>query len=94
MLGLLELMGSQGAGVDAMFIAAKQANAFWLPQKTLEQAIFFIATQLKDYANVDARTILSARYSSARGFHQLHQWLANNGMLLDESSKPIDCLVQ
>jgi hypothetical protein len=94
MLGLLELMGSQDASVDAMLLAAKQANAFWFSQQTLEQAIFMIATQLKDYATVDARSILSASYSSAKGFQQLHQWLANNGMLIDESNNPIDCLDQ
>jgi hypothetical protein len=94
LLGLLELMGSQDASEETMFIAAKHTNAFWFPQQTLEQAIFLIATQLKNYSNVDARTILSDSYSSARGFQRLHQWLAKNGMLIDERHWPLDCLVQ
>jgi hypothetical protein len=38
LLGLLELMASQGATVDQMFTAAKQVNAFWLPDQTRELA--------------------------------------------------------
>jgi hypothetical protein len=92
LLGLLELMGSQDASTDAMFSAAKQVSAFWFPQQTLEKAIFMIATQLKDYSSVDARTIVSSDYSSGKGFQHLHQWLSNNGMLKDESNDPIGCV--
>jgi hypothetical protein len=91
MLGLLELMGAQDASAETMFTTAKQVSAFWFPQQTLEQGLFFIATQLKDYADVDGRTILNATYSSAKGFQQLHQWLAENGMLNDDAIKPIAC---
>lgn len=91
MLGLLELMASQNAGSDAMFSAAKQVNAFWFPQQTLEQAIFFVATQLKDYVNVDARWLNSQQYFSATGFRQLHQWLKDNNMLGDESDSETSC---
>jgi hypothetical protein len=81
MLGLLELMASQDARVDEMFTTAKQVNAFWFPQQTLEQAIYFKYAQNQDYSTVDARSIVSARYSSSTGFRQTHQWLANNGLL-------------
>jgi len=81
MLGLLELMASQDASVDEMFTTAKQVNAFWFPQQTLEQAIYFKYTQNQDYPTIDARSIVSARYSSSSGFRQTHQWLANNGLL-------------
>ncbi len=91
MLGLLELMGSQGASTDAMFSAAKQVSAFWFPQQTQEKAIFMIATQLKDYSAVESRTLLSADYSSAKGFQQLHQWLATHGMLKDDSDNLVNC---
>jgi hypothetical protein len=36
MLGVLELMASQGATADEMFEAAKYINAYWFPQQTLE----------------------------------------------------------
>lgn len=88
MLGLLELMGSQGASTEAMFTAAKQVSAFWFPQQTLEKAIFMIATQLKDYPDADPQIIVGSDYSSAKGFQQIDLWLAKNGMLKDEN-KPL-----
>jgi len=91
MLGLLEFMASQNVSSDEMFSTVKQVNAFWFPQQTLEQAIFFVATQLKDYANVDSRLIASRQYFSATGFRQLHQWLKDNGMLGDESDSVPSC---
>lgn len=91
MLGLLEFMASQNASTEAMFSAAKQVNAFWFPQQTLEQAIFLVATQLKDYGNVDARLIVSSPYSSANGFRQLRQWLVDHGMVEAEENPQLSC---
>ncbi len=81
MLGLIELMASQNATADEMFTAAKNVNAFWFPQQTLEQALYFKSTKNTDYASIDARTIVGANYSSGSGFQQTHQWLAQNGLL-------------
>lgn len=86
MLGLLELMASQNASIDQMFAAAKYVNAFWFPQQTMEQALYFKNSKNLDYASIDARTIVSVNYSSGSGFQQTHQWLAQNG-LLDEGPK-------
>lgn len=86
MLGLLELMASQNASVDEMYTAAKNVNAFWFPQQTLEQALYFKASKNQDYAAIDARDIVSVKYSSGSGFQQTHQWLAQNG-LLDKGPK-------
>ena len=81
MLGLLELMASQNAGVEAMFAAAKYVNAFWFPQQMLELATLFKLTQDTDFAHTDARQVVSERYSSASGFQSAHAWLTNNGLL-------------
>lgn len=54
MLGLLELMASQGASVDEMFQAAKYANAYWYPQQSLELATYFKAAQKAENALTDA----------------------------------------
>jgi hypothetical protein len=81
MLGLLELMASQGASADEMFEAAKYANAFWFPQQTLEMALFFKAGKNQDFAEVDAREMVGPAFSSGSGFRGLHQWLADNGLL-------------
>lgn len=91
MLGLLEWMGAQDVSADAMFSAAKQVSSFWFPQQTLEKAIFIFSTQIKNFSDVDSHIIMSSEYSSAKGFQQLDQWLAKNGMLKDEGSNPINC---
>ena len=81
MLGLLELMASQNTSLDEMFTAAKNVNAFWFPQQTFEQALFFQNTKNMDFVSIDARTIVGVNYSSGSGFQQTHQWLAQNGLL-------------
>ncbi len=81
MLGLLELMASQNATVDQMLETAKHANAYWYPNQTMEQAVFFKAAMKTDYKDVDARLILSAKYSSGSGFQALHQYLGQNNLL-------------
>ncbi len=86
MLGLLELMASQNATTTEMLQAAKSVNAFWFPQQTLEQAIYFKATQKTDYAKVDAKLIVGQQYSSLTGFQNMHQWLTENS-LLEQSTK-------
>ena len=65
MLGLLELMASQGASVDEMFEAAKYLNAYWFPQQTLKTAIYLKADQGVDFAEADARLVVSKNFSSA-----------------------------
>jgi hypothetical protein len=45
MLGILELMASQGATADEMFEAAKYVNAYWFPQQTLEAALYLKTNQ-------------------------------------------------
>ena len=91
MLGLLELMASQGASVDQMFTAAKYANAFWFPQQTLELAKFFQARQGVDFAQADARQLVGKGYSSESGFPTVHKWLADNGLLEQAPSAGGSC---
>jgi hypothetical protein len=81
MLGLLELMASQGASENQMFVAAKYVNAFWFPQQTLELATLFKATQNTDFAQTDARELVGRRYSSSSGFRAAHEMLAKQGLL-------------
>jgi hypothetical protein len=90
-LGLLEWLSSQNASTETMLTALKQVNAFWFPQQTLEQALFFVATQLKEYGNIDAQTLVSRAYFSATGFGQVHQWLKENGMAPDDSDSVLQC---
>lgn len=91
MLGLLELMASQGATTDEMFEAAKYINAFWYPRQTLEQAIYFQAAKELDFAQVEPRTIVGANYSSGSGFRAVHQRLADAGLLGQGASGGSSC---
>ncbi len=67
MLGLLELMASQGATEEQMWKAALAANSYWFPDVYLT-----IATYLKnkgiDWKDINPQEVLGADYSSAAGY--------------------------
>ncbi len=81
MLGLLTLMASEDASEAEMFAAAKYANAFWYPQQYFELALYFDTVEGQDFASVDAARVVSRDFSSGSGFGQVHQYLADNGLL-------------
>jgi hypothetical protein len=81
MLGLLQLMASQGATEDEMFEAAKYVNAFWYPNQNMEVALFFKASQGIDFVDADPRQIVGRTFSSGSGYQVVKEWLANNGLL-------------
>jgi hypothetical protein len=94
MLGLLELMASQGATVDAMFEAAKYVNAFWFPQQTLEAAMVFKAVKNVDFVKADARSLVGRAFSSGTGSQSVHQWLVQNGKLQQAPQGGGSCAVK
>lgn len=94
MLGLLELMASQGASTAEMFEAAKFVTAFWYPQQMLEIASAFKAAKNVDYTNADARMVVSREFASISGFRAVHQWLGQNGLLEQAPSSGGSCGVQ
>jgi hypothetical protein len=81
MLGLLELMATEDATVDEMFTAAKNVNAFWFPQQTLEIAVAYQNAYNKDFIEADAREFTGPNFSSGTGFKNVHQWLVDNNLL-------------
>lgn len=81
MLGLLELMASQGASTDQMFEAAKYVNAFWFPQQNLETALFLKVNQGLDFEDAEARLVTGAGFSSGSGFAATHRRLQASGLL-------------
>jgi len=81
MLGLLELMAAQGASTDEMFMAAKYVNAYWFPQQTLETAVYLKSNQDMDFADADARLVVSKELSSASGASMVHASLQASGLL-------------
>ena len=70
MLGLLELLASQGLGEKEMYEVALQANSYWFPSTYLTIAKYF-AEQGISWDEVSPKEALSARYSSAQGFQQI-----------------------
>lgn len=81
MLGILQLMASQGATAPEMFEAAKYINAYWFPQQTLETAIYLQLNQGTDFTNADAKLVVSDKLSSASGASMVHEDLSSKGLL-------------
>jgi hypothetical protein len=81
MLGLLEMMASQGATSDEMFTAAKYVNTFWFPQQSLEMALLFKHAQNQDFDQIDPRLLVGPGIFSGTGFKRIHQWLSENNLL-------------
>jgi hypothetical protein len=94
MLGLLELMASQGATQGQMYEAAKYVTAFWYPQQMLEVATALQAVKGTDFAAADPATVVSKPYASGSGFQSVHQWLGQNGLIEQAPSSGGSCGVR
>lgn len=70
MLGLLELMASQGVSETDMYKAALVVNSYWFPDTYMTLATYF-QSQGVDWSAVDPKTVLGAAYSSAKGYQQI-----------------------
>lgn len=70
MLGLLELMASQGVSEQMMYKVALQVNAYWFPDTYLT-----IATYMKnkgiDWKDVNPQEVLGINYSSSSGYTRI-----------------------
>jgi hypothetical protein len=91
LLGILELMASQGASADEMFEAAKYVNAFWFPQQSLETAIYLQLNEDIDFKNADAKLVVSEKFSSAAGSSMVHQDLQRKGLLQQSPGQGGSC---
>lgn len=91
LLGLLELMASQGATEDQMFEAAKYVNAYWFPGNYYDLALYFKNKGGKSFAEVDARRLLSKEFSSASGAQDVKQWLISQGIVAEPPKKSGGC---
>jgi hypothetical protein len=69
MLGLMELASSAGKGESEMLRLAKIANGFWYPRQYVEMALYFDAVEGLNWEEAPAAEVLSARYSSIRGYN-------------------------
>lgn len=72
MLGLLELMASQGVSEQDMYKAALAVNSYWFPQNYVTIASYF-KKQGTEWNKVSPQVVLAAQYSSGQGYQQLLQ---------------------
>src|SRR3990167_4381074 len=67
MLGLLELMASQGVSEEEMYKAALAVNSYWFPD-TYQTIAAYMRGKGIEWSNVSPREVLGRDYSSASGF--------------------------
>jgi hypothetical protein len=70
MLGLLELMASQGATADEMYKAALAVNSYWFPENYLTIAGYLQGKGIT-WGAVKPQDLLAANFSSAAGYQQI-----------------------
>ena len=70
MLGLLELMATNGVSEDDMYRVALQVNSYWFPDTYLTIATYF-AKQGVSWDNVSPKEALGNQYSSGSGYQKV-----------------------
>lgn len=91
LLGVLQLMASNGASEQQMYDAAKYFNAFWFPGNYYDLAQYFKNKEGKSFANIDSKVLLSKEYSSASGWQAAKQWLAQKGIIKQAPKQAGSC---
>jgi len=77
-LALAELMASQGATSEDIFLALKQVSPYWFPSQYHHLALFFEQND-QDWRDVSPRELMGETYSSSRGFQQVNAQLQQSG---------------
>ncbi len=70
MLGLLELMASQGVSENEMYRVALQVNAYWFPDTYLTIAKY-LKSKDQSWNKADPKVLLGESYSSASGYQRI-----------------------
>ena len=76
MLGLLELMASQGADEEQMYRTALVVNSYWFPDTYITIAKH-LKSQGKDWSAADPKEILGYNYSSGPGYQKFLEKIEN-----------------
>ena len=76
MLGLLELMASQGVSEEEMYKAALAVNSYWFPDTYITIAKY-LKSQGKDWSQAVPKEILGYNYSSGPGYQKLLEKIEN-----------------
>src|SRR3989338_5027653 len=75
MLGLLELMASQGVSEEEMYKAALAVNSYWFPDTYLTIAKYLKNNGI-EWDSIEPKTILGESYSSAQGYARIQSLVA------------------
>ena len=78
MLGLLELMASQGVGEEEMYEAALAVNSYWFPDVYQTIATYMLQRDTL-WKDVDPREVLGRDYSSASGYARVASEVQSQG---------------
>lgn len=70
MLGLLELMASQGVSEKEMYKVALQVNSYWFPDTYMAVATY-LDSKGTSWAKADPKELLGANFSSAAGYRRV-----------------------
>jgi hypothetical protein len=70
MLGLLELLAAQDVSEKEMYDIALKVNSYWFPSTYLTLAEYFEGRGV-DWADVDSKEVLGAKYSSGLGYSKI-----------------------
>lgn len=88
MLGLLELMASQGVSQEKMYETALKINSYWFPDQYLTIAKFLKSKNI-DWDKTSPEKILGKEFSGASGF----QWVSEQTAQPEESEQGGGCAV-
>ena len=76
-LGLVELMVSQGFSEEEIYKAALVFNSYWFVDTYVDLAYYFQTAKNAPWKKVDPKEVLSDKYSSASGYGAIKQIIGN-----------------
>jgi len=81
LLGVLQLMASNGATENEMYEAGKYFNAFWFPGNYYDLALYFKNKEKINFSDIDPKLLLSKDYSSATATQNIKKWLSEQSLV-------------
>jgi len=72
-LGLIEIMVSQGFSDNEIYDAALAFNSYWFTSTYVDLAYYFQTQKGTSWENIDAKKVLSVEFSSAPGYQTIKE---------------------
>lgn len=79
-LGLDEIMGSQGFSKEEMFRANLQFNSFWFPAAYIQNAVYLQVKEGTDWKDADAERMMGREFSTSAGSYNVKKALQDAGL--------------